>query len=213
LVPEPIDWAVVVAGAWNLALLTPSWLQRRLFERPDATVQLFMAVDQAAPPRFQLEQTSIMVFPGLLVVGAMDCTYKTLLEAQRLAAKALQLLSETPIAGVGVNVRYKLGDLPTTTLARSVAPLDSLLADCDLHVRSKQIQRTISFREGVLNLTLAEDEQGQGTVLFNFHLDARESATAQKWLGDLSEATLKGTVERVMTECLGLNVGGAAHAY
>ncbi len=45
---EPFDWNVVVAGAWNRALLTPAWLQKRVFKDTEATVELYVPSTMSA---------------------------------------------------------------------------------------------------------------------------------------------------------------------
>lgn len=204
---EPFEWNVVVAGAWNRALLTPAWLQKRVFKDPDATVELFLPVEFPAPPRVKLRDTTIEVSTSALVVGTTTCTYESLAKAQELAANALDALPETPIAGVGINIRFRLGDLLDVTLKRTEVDFDQRLADSAFLIKAKSIQRTIAWEPGELNLTLTEDEEAKGTVVFNFHLGTPEVAAAKEWLG-VSNARLKESVDLVLYECIGVERGG-----
>lgn len=204
---EPFDWNVVVAGAWNRALLTPAWLQKRVFKQPDATLELFLPVEFPAPPRVKLREMTIEVSGTALIVGTEACTYETLGTAQKLATNALDALGETPIAGVGINVRYRLGALLEVTLQRTNAAFDKFLADSALNVKSRSFQRTIAWEAGELNLTLEEDEGAHGTVLFNFHLGTPDVAAAKEWLRTPADR-LKSVVDLVLHDCIGIEKGG-----
>ena len=204
---EPFDWNVVVAGAWNRALLTPAWLQKRVFKQPDATIELFLPVEFPAPPRVKLGEMTIEVSTSAFLVGATACNYDSLASAQKLATNALDALGETPISGVGINIRYRIGNLVELTLQRTKAEFDRRLGDSMLVVKEKSLQRTISHDAGVLNLTLSEDETAKGTVLFNFHRGTTEVAAAKEWL-EMSQEQLQKVVDVVLYDCVGIQKGG-----
>lgn len=208
---DPFDWNVVVAGAWNRALLTPAWLQRRLFEQPDALVEVFLPVEWSGPPRVKLGNIAVSVqggaLAGALVVEAMDGTYATLGRALALADRALELLPETPVGAVGINVRYRLGPLPARAVERTRATLDHQLSDADFQIMSRQLHRSLAFGAGLLNVILAEDNQGSGEVVFNFHLDlGRNDVDAvHAWLRQRTEV-LKNAVDRILSNCIGIEL-------
>ncbi|MGO8998267.1 MAG: hypothetical protein ACLQVI_33520 [Polyangiaceae bacterium] len=146
---------------------------------------------------------AIDVSATALVVNAIDSKHASLFRAQGLAINALEALGETPIAGVGINVRYKVGDIPANTVKLMKTELDQGLVDKGLVVKSKAIHWTLTFGAGVLNLALSEDEAGQGTVVFNFHLGTNEVGAAKEWLG-LPEAKAKTVVDSLLRDCIGV---------
>jgi len=209
---EPFEWNVVVAGAWNRALLTPAWLQRRVFKDLTATLDLFLPVEYPDPPRVKLGDMTVEVSTHALVVGTTRCTYASLAKAKELAKNALDALGETPISGVGINVRYKLGDLLPTTLDRTKSEFDRYLVNSELTVREKAIHRALTWGVGILNLTLSEDHEAKGAVLFNFHLGSLDHgsldvAEAKAWLQTPVDS-IAATVEAVLYECIGIEKGG-----
>ena len=196
--PEPIEWNVIVAGAWNLALLTPSWLQRRVFERPDAALQLHRCRPESAT--------------ASAARSDVDCGLPRPTDCGR----GRPLLRHPPqgagsrVAGVGDLVgnayRWRRHQCAVQPRRPSLGSRDSLnrttrpapygmwpTGAIEAAPPSDCLQRW------GLELLAHRSRTGARVVAFNFHYDARDSATARRWL-ELSESQMKGMVDRIMKD-------------
>lgn len=68
------------------------------------------------------------------------------------------------------------------------------------------MQRSLESQPGLLNLTLSEDEGSRGEVIFNFHLGTADVTAAKTWL-ELTTERLKGEVDRLLIDCIGIEEG------
>jgi hypothetical protein len=181
---EPVEWNVVVAGAWNLAILTPQGVARRLFKlEPDAGVEVEVALDGPAPLR--IIHSGIMVIPAArqLIVQPQIPSPESLVRAGEIAANAVMALPETPIHAAGINLRYKFDGLPETLIGALHSGLDDALGEAELRIEGRSMKRTLSWTPGHLNLEIVEGADASGLVVMNYHHAATIPAELSDWLG------------------------------
>jgi hypothetical protein len=187
---KPIDWNVVVVGAWNLAILTPQGIARRLFQLPPETpVEVQVAVDQPAPIR--VVHSGLMVIPSRdnLVVQPVAASARGLRDAANLLATAVRALPETPMTAAGVNVRYSIDPVPDELVHVVDSDADRRLADLGFgNIRDRALLRTVAWEEGVLNCEW-HVEPGVARAGYNFHLASNEFARLAAWI-EKSEAMI-----------------------
>lgn len=109
----PTETSLVVAGSWNAAILTPAWFSQHALGRPageQARVQVFFPVVPGALlefPRYSIEALSYIVRPDAFIVAPSNITPEALHISEAAVARVLQVLSHTPITGVGHNFEFR----------------------------------------------------------------------------------------------------------
>lgn len=195
---RPFEWNVVVAAAWNMAILTPDGIRRRVFgDEQNNPIQIQVPLDGMGPVRVRLHGLVAMVQPNALIVEADEPTYENLGRAMQAAARAVESLRETPFSGVGINVRYRLETLPTATAAVIRTPLDQALSDADFNIAARQLRRALDFNDGRINLIFIEDGEGGAVVQQNFHRDTTSPEEVGQWLA-LRPEQIQDQVRRIM---------------
>jgi hypothetical protein len=186
---EPTAWNVVVVGAWNVAILTPDGIRRRLFKLPDTTVlDVEVSVDRPGPYRVLHDGLVVVPTSRLLEVGVQTPTQAFLENASKVAQAALDALPHTPVFAAGVNIRYRYDDVPSDVLDLVRAPIDDALSDADFAILGSVSKRTLSLGKGALNVELATSGGGtEGSLLLNFHRDSTEAAELADWLARIGE--------------------------
>jgi hypothetical protein len=109
----PAETSLVVAGAWNPAILTPPWILRHAFHKPpqDQTpVQVFLPATAGLifeVPRYALEGVAYSVRPDALVFAPNSSDDDSLKKVETASANIVDVLSHTPITGVGHNFEFR----------------------------------------------------------------------------------------------------------
>lgn len=184
----PTNWSVIVAGAWNLAILTPDGIRRRLFELSEQTpINIEVAVDR--PGLFRVLSEGLAVAPSsrALEIVVQQPSLETLRTATRVASRAVHSLQETPLAGVGVNMRHVMTPITDRFVDLCNSPLDDVLSDANETIVSLLTRRSVKCGDGVLNIELIQHPTLEAEVAFNFHCDATGAAQCIDWLNRVDE--------------------------
>lgn len=177
------EWNVVVAGAWNRAILTPSGIAKRLFAtEPNTALQVEIPLDGIGPFRVRINSLLVSVGNGRLVLEAQTPDYETLGSAMAAGARALAALGETPVSAAGINVRYRFETTPFRLAELTRTELDTELTKLDLPVRGRETRRQVPFKSGSLNVLITEADAGEGTLVLNFNLDSTDPRLLEAWL-------------------------------
>lgn len=195
---QPTDWSVVILGRWNRAIFTPDWIARHIFQTESSeAIQVEVALDEFVPHRVTYNETTVIVPPGRLVIAPKTCTLDRLNYARSLAVQALNKLPETPLAAAGWNVKYEVDDLSQDAFNLLMPPIDVELSDAQFELTNRTIRRTITFGNGVLNLTLTAGTDQATQVEFNFHRSATAKDQLTEWLlQPMNDAN--GTLQKIM---------------
>ncbi len=109
----PAETSLVVAGAWNPAILTPAWVLRHGLNRPAGQaepVQVYVPAGTGLIfdfPRYVLPEFTFVVRPDTLIMAPTDQTANNLEVLENAAALMLEHLRHTPINGIGHNFEYR----------------------------------------------------------------------------------------------------------
>src|SRR6266481_4015677 len=109
----PAETSLVVAGAWNPAILTPPWVLRHgLNRQPGQAEQIQVFVPAGAGmifefPRYALSEFTFVVRPDTLVMSPTDVSSTDFNVLEDAAAAMLEHLRHTPINGIGHNFEYR----------------------------------------------------------------------------------------------------------
>lgn len=194
--PEPFNWNVVVIGSWNLAILSPDGIRRRLFELPDqAAIELEMAVDR--PGIFRVGHGGVLVSPTPvgLEISTRIPNAESLARACMFCQRALRALPETPVSAAGVNIRYRFAEVPDHLFDLMHAAIDETLSDAEFRVTATAVKKTLALAPGVINLQV-NYEGTAGTIEFNFHRDGTAPNDLSDWLGRVEE--FRGLSDRLL---------------
>ncbi|CAM5423683.1 hypothetical protein [Thauera mechernichensis] len=185
---EPLDWSVVVVGNWNVAILTPDGIRRRLFALPDGSpIDVEVAVDR--PGRFRVKHAQVIVDPSptsLVTIGTAN-EIDALQAAASVSRKALSVLSETPVSAAGVNFNFKVDEFSDDIIEMLGSELDNLIADNNFVIVGRRVVRAIKCKNGILNVTLFNDDFQSRGIQFNFHLDSQDPKLLSEWLDNVAE--------------------------
>jgi hypothetical protein len=106
------ETSLVIAGAWNPAILTPAWMLKYALDKsPDGNnqVQAFFPALSGVIfefPRYVLEDLSFLVRPDTLIMFPVTSTAERMDALEEGAAKVLEELKHTPINGIGYNFTF-----------------------------------------------------------------------------------------------------------
>jgi hypothetical protein len=181
---EPHEWNVVIAGAWNVAILTPDGIKKRLFRTTASkTLRVDVAID--TPGYFRVIEDGIIVIPSSssLQVLTQRPDKKSLQKAAELASVALTELDQTPVVAAGVNIKYRFPELSNHLIDLIVAPVDEAFSDDGFVIKGKSLKRALAVGEaGVVNLEITQDESQAGSLTMNFHLASTKPEDLKAWL-------------------------------
>lgn len=179
---QPFDWNLVIVGSWNLAILTPGGVARRMFDLPPQTpLEVQVPLDGVGPLRVIFE--GIMVEPsrGRLVITPVSPAPSELQRCVVIARRVLEGLPETPVSAAGLNFRFAFDSAPDSVIEIGTSSLDDKLSDALLTTQAKKLTRTLSWENGQLNLEIEEREDASARILFNFHHGSSVAAELAAW--------------------------------
>jgi hypothetical protein len=123
----PKETSLVIAGAWNAAILTPNWvLKYGLQKKGEEPVKIFFSAALGTVfefPRYELNEFSFVVGPQALILSPPETVPEKLERVEDAAARMLDILKYTPVNGVGHNFEFQdenpsSDDLAVFTAAR-----------------------------------------------------------------------------------------------
>jgi hypothetical protein len=188
---NPTNWNIVIAGAWNPAILTPDGVSRRLFGNELGTpLELELAIDK--PGQFRAKHEGIIVTPsGSQLQVSIDINdMVNLRAASRIAEIAITTLPETPLVAIGINIRYVLTNTPPTFIDLLESPLDDMLSDAGYASSMSSTTKTIDLEPGCINMVFRQTSDNS-YIDFNFHLDRNDHRELNAWVNRTDEFVSK----------------------
>ena len=109
---EPGKTALVIAGAWDPAILVPNWVLQFGLNRAGSNEPVQMAVAAAAGgflefPRYTLPEFAYIVRPDTLILSPPVTRPDTIARTEEAAALMLESLPHTPVNGLGHNFEFR----------------------------------------------------------------------------------------------------------
>ena len=200
---ERNNWDVVVVGHWNRAILTPSWIAKKLFQLPEGTgIEVAVPIDVFSTPVVKWDGLSVMAEEHRLTISSREPSYEQLAKAMKAATIALEELPKTPLFAAGFNIRFKASGVCEDLCDTIQCPADETLSDAGYEIVSKGLKRSIhatatALSAGVINLSITEDDDKLCAVDLNFHRDSKEKADLQEWLG-VSPGSIESEVSAIL---------------
>lgn len=183
---ERYNWNVVVLGAWNLSILTPRGVLRRIFREEEPTlIEISMDLEERKPPKLKRENFIVVPSEGSLEIMPENSNLEDLERACEFMRNALESLPETPIRAVGVNFRYKFREPSDELIEVSQSSIDDKLSDGGFVIKGHRLSRVLEWGEGIVNFEVGEDD-GEN-VQCNFHLGSEDHGNVISWIHRVRE--------------------------
>ncbi len=180
---DPVDWNVVVLGAWNRAILTPAWIAEIVLGLPkNSPIEVLVPLDAFAP--FQVRHSGLIVtpVPGQLLVQVEKPSEESLGAAMTAMKRAIDDLPRTPLSACGINIRYMSSEPGDKLVERTRSKTEELLSGSGYELRVRRRGETMVFKEGTLNFIADIPTTGQTTLTFNFDRPCASRDDALGWL-------------------------------
>jgi hypothetical protein len=178
----PYSWSVIVAGRWNRAILTPHGIAARLFKLPPETpLEIEVPIDSLGPYRVTHNGLTVIATTMHLIVEPQRQTYVDLARAMEIARIAVQDLRETPVAAVGINVRYSTTEASDSLRQLTGHAWDADLSDQQFEIQKRVLSRSVQWEQGVVNMIVTQ----QATEFqLEFNIERRSQVVAEhaEWL-------------------------------
>jgi hypothetical protein len=191
----PVDWNIVILGAWNVAILTPSRIASRLFGlEPGTPIEILVDTEGRAPIRVKYDDIIIEPSPVRLAITPQTPNFESLGRCIAIAQKALSILPETPFSAIGLNLRFKLDVIPDALIEAGESIIDNKLSDEGYILQDKELKRTIEWKDGVLNLNIQENKDSSALIGLNYHKNSSSPTELSDWLNyhqDMNDAADK----------------------
>lgn len=190
----PVDWNIVIAGAWNIAILTPEGIAKRLFNLDSGTpVEVQVAVNVRAPIQVKYDDIIVQPAPSALVILPQTSSPELLKKSVNIAKRALKDLPETPLSAVGLNIRFQFDNIPDALINACNSVIDNKLSDENLKIMGKVLKRQVEWKKGELNIEIHEKQNSSAHVLFNFNKNSNNPAELSEWLEKYEDMLLSST--------------------
>lgn len=181
------ETTLVIAGAWNPAIMTPEWVLSHGLQKDLAGTN---KVQAAIPvgllfefPRFGLEDLAYIARTDALILFPSATTEDSFATVETVAKRTLDQLSHTPVTGVGYNFEFQ-DDAPEPAMlqALSIAQKDIVdIAPAGFAVASNAIATSLKREQVVINIQRYFDGTRLG-VKFNFHYSVNSASQASRAL-------------------------------
>jgi hypothetical protein len=174
----PAETSLVVAGAWNAAILTPGWVMQHAFQKPleeQGRVQVFLPALQGAVfefPRYVLDNLAYIVRPDALVVAPNESSTECFGLSEDAVTRIVSVLSHTPITGIGHNFEFRDQNPTPASLAVFTAARQDLVDEMPQGWSPTGAAIVATFKDEAESVHVNVQRQWDGaavTVKFNFH--------------------------------------------
>ena len=201
----PDNWNAVVAGRWNRAILTPSGIAHRLFELVEGTnIEVLMPLDEIGRYQVKHDRCIVEVTKQHLLVQPVESSFENLHIASDICCKALASLPETPLTAVGINIRYAVSQDCQSIRNILTHASDLWLADHDETLVGRSHRRSLSFKQGMINIEVSTLDGTEYSILFNVERASKSRSELTEWLR-MDSAVLSGAIGRLLTGYLGID--------
>lgn len=199
--------SVVLAGAWNMAIFTPTWVGRRLFPKePELLIEaafLPIPVARFIAPGFQLVVTPTQV--DLRPTRTDDDMFNAV---EATARMLLEQLPETPVRAFGINFGFRLTE-PCPALAPLLEPEDApRLRAFGAATDAVGLIRQLRFSDVMVNLCVTRTGADLVDLDLNHHVDvATATAARERLAGAVLSARVRSC--ELLDRVYGLKLGAS----
>lgn len=189
------NWNVVAIGAWNVRLFTPEWLSKNIFGTKTLNIEMGIGAGIQAW-RFVSEDAIFLPAESQIICGVRKADKASLIKAEGYVSKALELLSHTPVVGVGINLAF-LEEDPSQDLVNLFNLNDVRKLSQESYVISEtEIKRVLKIEgsQNVINVRLVFAD-GKIIADLNHHFPATNASEAKTSLNGAAEKAFDRTIK------------------
>lgn len=161
---DPAQVSTVILGSWNPRIFTPSWIKTNLFGLSDG--QEIQGLVNFEEMDFGFQHQGVFLFAKNNLVEVKFDKYDQ--EKSELASstiiKILELLPQTPIKALGVNIRYSINKNDESPFINAISNTECTLGEFRLN-QIKQTANRKNYQVNIISDILADKIQTN----FNFH--------------------------------------------
>ncbi|MGB5158409.1 hypothetical protein [Desulfobacterium sp. N47] len=199
---KPIGWSAVVAGKWNPAILTPKGIAEHIFNKTgDTPIEVLVPLDAMSPVKVKIEGLIISANFERLVIECENNNWESLNKSREYCRKAIESLPKTPLSAAGFNIRYEIEEPKPEFLKLLEPQIDDKISDNSLIILEREIRRSLSWKEGNINLHIVTQEPDRCIILLNFDRKSADNSILTDWLSISIEDVLAIT-KKIMSSVL-----------
>lgn len=166
----------MIVGAWNPAILRPPWIGEHVALDNQITAEMTIGPGPVSL-RYRLGDMTLTCSSDRLVIVPTRPEDGVLQAAEDAAIRILELLTHTPVTGLGVNFKFLEENANHQLLDVFDTPDRGRLADHDCAVSKTSVTRSLQSPNGVLNFGL-EFDGNVVSMLANFHTEVTSTTDA-----------------------------------
>jgi hypothetical protein len=192
----PQETSLVIAGAWNPAILTPHWVMAHGMETHDANAQMVQALFAAGlngvleMPRFSMAGFQYSARTDALLMLPSATTEESFTLIENVSRRILENLSHTPMGGLGHNFEFR-NDAPKNEWLDAFANSQLDLVDACPGMDVTRTTLATSFARGTSFVNVQRYAEGNTLVVkFNFHHPVHSASSALEVLSGQGHARL-----------------------
>ncbi|MCA4897463.1 MAG: hypothetical protein ACK514_01020 [Bacteroidota bacterium] len=161
---QPVQVSTVIVGSWNPRIFTPSWIKTNLFGLTDGQEIQGMVNFEEMDFGFQHQGVLLFARPNLVEVNFDGYERKKAELASTAVIRILELLPQTPIKALGVNIRYILNRKDTSPLVTAINNTQCTFGEFQLN-QIKQTSERKNYQINIISDIFKDSIQAN----FNFH--------------------------------------------
>ena len=175
---------LVIAGAWNPAIFSLEWIATKILgKKENDTLKFTHVFDSAGDSIFYFDEIGIHASVDRLGIYCNDLEYTE--KAEETCLKILDLLSHTPVTGVGVNRMFHQENCDAEIIDKMQTKEN---INTFRKVISQQLKTSIEFQPRITLNFERTLQAGNVTFNFNYHHAVIDAASASE--------QVRGAIER-----------------
>lgn len=176
---------LIIAGAWNPAIVNPNWIGREILKYPldkQFTVGIALPIQDMSvagvQPRLTFETLSMTATAQSLTFFIDAANEVQIAKTFEVASKVLRTLSHTPVVALGINFGYSIGMFCKRVEAAFTSNSSLLEAVGDQHGVAAQQSWSVALQlnDHLLNVAYT-DQKDNKEVTLNHHFESGGSAS------------------------------------
>ncbi len=176
---SPDRCTVVIAGAWNVAIFNPGFVAKNIFGGQEAPQPEMIIGPEGTSGQYTGSQFTFGVQKSKIIWRPLSTEPEVLQRVEGAAGGLLEVLSATPIVGIGFNYGFDV-DEPTERLQRVLDLSDMAVIEESGEVSSLvMIKRSFSGDRVRINFSITCEANGPVKLDFNFHREVADAIDAK----------------------------------
>lgn len=190
--PIQNNWTLVLAGLWNVDILTPEWLNKFVFDERESFTVEYLATPNLVI-RYVTSKIIIIPTPQKITIAPLILDDENYSSMMSFASSLTRSLPHTPFQGIGFNFGFRVEEADDELLAHFPEPDAARFADTGLALRGRKQTRTFRDDSHTINITTTINSETTIDFDFNHHHEASSGSDATT---TLSSTSFKGYLKQ-----------------